>query len=92
MGKKLSVFLQKERIFQKILKKKLSLFLYWTNDFIERSILKNEQFYWTIIQWENERNRWKINDIFRTNEINFSTKSTNEMVRSQTKWKKPISA
>ena len=93
MGEKLSFFTFTEGTnFPKDFEKKLSLFLYWTNDFIERSILKNEQFYWTIIQWENERNRWKINDIFRTNEINFSTKSTNEMVRSQTKWKKPISA
>ena len=22
----------------------------------------NEQFYWTIVQWENEQNRWKMNE------------------------------
>ena len=28
-------------------------------------ILLNEQFYLTIVQWENERNRLKLNDIFK---------------------------
>ena len=88
MGEKLSFFYRRNEFSKRFWKKTIFIFIlnkwfYWTND------LKNEQFYWTIIQWENERNRWKINDIFRTNEINFSTKSTNEMVRLQTKWKSP---
>ena len=37
---------------------------YWTNDFSDRMILLIELFYFTIFQWENERNKWKINDNF----------------------------
>ena len=37
---------------------------YWKNDFTERTILLNERFDWTIVQWENEQNRWKMNDNF----------------------------
>ena len=34
-------------------------------------ILLNEQFYLTIVQWENERNRWKLNDIFKNERNHF---------------------
>ena len=34
-------------------------FFYWTNDFIEHTIIRNELFYRTIVQWENEQNMWK---------------------------------
>ena len=50
--------------------------IFWTNFwkkttvfFTERTIFLNEQFYWTILQWENERYRWKKN--LRTDEIFF---------------------
>ena len=39
---------------------------YWTNyTFIEQTILLNKQFYWTNVHWENELNKWKINDSFK---------------------------
>ena len=43
---------------------------YWTNNFIDPIFkiiiifLLIERFYWTIFQWENERNSWKMNDNF----------------------------
>ena len=41
--------------------------------FTERTILLNKQVYWTIVHWENERNKRKMNDNFEnerwTNEI-----------------------
>ena len=70
--------------FQKILKKKLVFLLkkqcFGTNSpkknfcfFTQRTILMNEwfykQFYWTIVQWENKRNRWKMSNIFE-NKLN----------------------
>ena len=55
---------------------------YWTNDFIERTVLLNEQFYWTIVQWENEWNRWKMNDNFENKLNNFFER----MKKKRTKW------
>ena len=61
-------FLMNKWFFEKkLLKKGLFLILnklsYWTNDFTEQTIILNKQFYWTIIQWKNEQNRWKMNNI-----------------------------
>ena len=44
---------------------------YWTNNFIERTILLNKQFYSTIIHWENEWNRWKMKNIFEIKRHHF---------------------
>jgi len=63
------VFLLNEQIFGTKYFKTIGLLLnkwffhnklfYWTNDFTARMI------YWTIVHWANERNRWKINNIFK---------------------------
>ena len=37
----------------------LNKLFYQMNDLSERTILVNSKFYWTILKWENERNRWK---------------------------------
>ena len=47
-----------------------------------KDLTMNKQFYWTIVQWENERNRWKWPLNSRTNEINFFLKDW----KKQTKW------
>ena len=39
--------------------------------FLERTILLNKQFYWTIVHWENKRNRWKMNNIFENDLYQF---------------------
>ena len=57
--------------------------LYWKND---HSL--NERLYWTIVQLENEQNRWKINVNFenKLNQFVFERlkQNTNEMGRSRT--------
>ena len=64
--KKKLVFLLKTMFWNKLAKKKLLFFT-------QRTILMNEwiykQFYWTIVQWENKRNRWKMSNIFE-NKLN----------------------
>ena len=35
----------------------------------------NEQFYWTIVQWEKEQNRWEVNDNFENERHKFFTTS-----------------
>ena len=52
-----------------------------TNDFTEWTILLNKWFYWTIVQWENYRNRWKMNDNFENERNQFFW-----MVEKKTKW------
>ena len=93
---KRSVCLNILKIIWIILKK--TIVFYWKNDFIEKIILLNEQFYWTndstkqLLSEKNERNRWKMNDNFENKRnIIFERmkKKTNKMGRSQTKWKKP---
>jgi len=93
---KRSVCLNILKIIWIILKK--TIVFYWKNDFIEKNILLNEQFYWTndstkqLLSEKNERNRWKMNDNFENKRnIIFERmkKKTNKMGRSQTKWKKP---
>ncbi len=76
--------------------------IYWTNDFTTRTSLLNEQYYWTIFNWENESNRWKIITNFK-NERNkfvfYTIKKTTEWIVhvhdrwTITKWRKnaPIS-
>ena len=62
------LLLPNKEIFQTSLKK-LS-FSFWINDFFKQTLatkigfLLNEMFCWTILQWEKERNRWKMNDNF----------------------------
>ena len=64
------------------------------NNYTERRILLNERFYWTIVQWDNKRNRWKINDNFENgrNQIFFEQlkKERNGSFSKdeRTKWKK----
>ena len=60
---------------------------YWTNEFTEQMILLN------IVHWENERNIWKINDIFDYEQNKFFKQIKNERNGSitndeQTKFKK----
>ena len=58
----------------------------WTKDFIERTILLSKLFYKTIIQRENERNIWKMNDNFENERNNFFyewLKKKNEIKKSQ---------
>ena len=71
--KKNFAFLLNERFFKRVeknLKKTIeqTIFknLFNLIVFTERMILLNERFYLTIVQWENERNRWNINDQFET--------------------------
>ena len=56
---------------------------YWTNEFIEQIILMNERFSWTILQWENERNRWKMIDNFRNQQSPFVFE---QLKNKRTKW------
>ena len=56
---------------------------YWTNEFIEQIILLNERFSWTILQWENERNRWKMIDNFRNQQSPFVFE---QLKNKRTKW------
>ena len=64
-------FSPKEKLFWNKLFKTNSF--YWTNDFIDPTFkiiiifLLIKRFYWTIFQWQNERNRWKMNDNFDLN-------------------------
>ena len=51
------------------------------------SFLLNERSYWTIVQWKNKRNSWKINKHFINERNQFllnDWKKRNEMVRSRT--------
>ena len=44
---------------------------YLKNNFTEPTILLNNRFYWTIIQRENEQNRWKMKDNFKNKQIQY---------------------
>ena len=62
--------------------------IYWTYNFTEL----NKRFYRMIVHWENERNWWKINDIFENKRIFLTIEKITERNRSFTnderkKWK-----
>ncbi len=66
--KKTIVFLNKQffrTIFKIVFVFLLNKLFYWKYDFTEWTILQNERFNWTIVQWENKRYRWKMNDHFK---------------------------
>ena len=91
-----------ERFFSNNISKKLSFFTEWTifskkfwknigfseqTKFIERIILLNKRFYYTSVQWENERINWNMNDNFKSNNRNqcfWTNEKTNKMGRLQT--------
>ena len=51
-----------------------------TNILIVQTVWLNQRFYWTIVQWENEQNRLKMNE--KTNETKFFW----TIIRIRTKW------
>ena len=61
--------------------------------FSERMIILNEQFYWTIILWEKERNKWKMNGYFENEQNHFFTQLEKNYLNwsftndKRTKWK-----
>ena len=88
-----------KQIFQKILT--CTIVFYWTNDFLEQTLKKNifylnERFYWTVVHWENQRNKWKMNDLIGNERNNFFQRLKKKLSNygsftndKRTKWKSP---
>ena len=51
--------------------------------------LLNERFYWKIVEWEKERNIWKMNGNFKEERNKFSLKNWSEWVVHE-RWTKEI--
>lgn len=87
------IFLRNNRFLlcQQIFKKKCWNECFWEQTvekrtfFMKKTILLIKQFNWTIVHWENEVNRWKVNDNFENKENSILKK---KMSHSRTKLKK----
>ena len=69
-------FLLNERFFRTNFKKRINERFHLTN------VLLNERIYWPNVQWENEQNRWKMNDNFENEQDTFFW----TIEKNRTKW------